>query len=280
MTWVWVVGALAAAGVAVLLWAVLIEPRRLVVRERTLRLPHWPAALDGLRLALVADLHAGAPQIDPPRVRRVAERVRRRRPDLVAVLGDVVDHDVAGGEVHPASEVAAALGPLREAPMGVLAVLGNHDWLSGGERVRDALEGVGIPVLENEARAVAGPRGELWVAGLADLTEREADLPAALAPVPEGAPVVLFSHNPDVFPKVPARVSLTVSGHTHGGQVDLPLVKARVIPSRFGDRYAEGHVVERGRHLYVTSGVGTSRWPVRLRRPPEAVVLTLRGARA
>jgi len=125
---------------------------------------------------------------------------------------------------------------------------------------------------------VARRPAPLWVAGVADATERRPDVNAALAAVPADAAVLLLSHDPDVFPRVPARVALTVSGHTHGGQVDLPGVPRRVIPSRFGDRYARGHVVEGGRHLFVTSGVGTSRLPIRLARPPEIVVLKLRAA--
>jgi predicted MPP superfamily phosphohydrolase len=96
--------------------------------------------------------------------------------------------------------------------------------------------------------------------------------------VPEHAAVLVLTHQPDVFPRVDARAALTLAGHTHGGQVNLPLVRGRVIPSRFGTRYARGHVVEGGRHLYVTSGVGTSRLPVRLLAPPEIVLLTLRAA--
>jgi hypothetical protein len=261
----------AGLALAVALWAVVIEPRRLVVRRHTLRLPRWPAELDGLRLALIADLHAGAPQIDAARAGRIAARVNRLRPDLVAVLGDLVDHTVVGGNPPEPERVAAALGGVR-GRLGVLAVLGNHDWLFDGERVRAALQDAGIPVLEDDARELGG----LWVAGLADLQERDPDVTAVLRAVPDGAPLLLLSHNPDVFPTVPERVALTVAGHTHGGQVDLPLVKPRAIPSRYGDRYARGHVVEGGRHLFVTSGVGTSRWPVRLRRPPEAVLLVLR----
>jgi predicted MPP superfamily phosphohydrolase len=88
-------------------------------------------------------------------------------------------------------------------------------------------------------------------------------------------PVVLFTHNPDIFPGVPTRVSLTVAGHTHGGQVNLPLLGRLVVPSQYGQRFAQGHVVEGGRHLYVGGGIGTSIIPVRFRVPPEIVVLSL-----
>jgi predicted MPP superfamily phosphohydrolase len=99
----------------------------------------------------------------------------------------------------------------------------------------------------------------------------------ALMPVPDDAPVLLLSHDPDVFPRVPARVSLTLSGHTHGGQVGVPLVRRPFVPSHYGERYVYGHVVEDDRHLWVSSGVGTSGMPVRFLRPPEVVILTLRA---
>ncbi|MEA2290066.1 MAG: uncharacterized protein QOD55_2063, partial [Solirubrobacteraceae bacterium] len=244
------------------------EPRTDRIRERTLRLPHWPAELDGLRVALVSDLHAGAPHVDEARLAGLVRAVDRRAPDLVVLLGDFVDPNVRGGSPVAPEAVAARLGAL-QAPLGIYAVLGNHDWLDDGERVAAALRAAGITVLENEAVS-AGP---VWIVGLADATERRPDVAGTLNAVPGDAPVIVLSHDPDLFPQIPDRVALTLSGHTHGGQVAMPLLRRPRIPSRFGERYARGHVVEHGRHLYVTSGFGTSGWPVRLLAPPEAVIL-------
>jgi predicted MPP superfamily phosphohydrolase len=267
------VAALAAGAVA---WRALWhEPRHGRVRERELALPRWPGALDGLRVALVSDLHAGAPHVDEQRLRRLVGAVNARAPDAILLLGDFVDPHVHGGSPIAPERVAAALGELR-APLGVVAVLGNHDWRHDGERIAAALSAAGIAILENDAHE-AGP---LWVAGVADARTRRADVERALAQVPPNAPVILLSHDPDVFPRVPERVALTVSGHTHGGQVAVPVVRRRFIPSRYGERFARGHVVEDGRHLYVTAGVGTSGWPVRLLAPPEVVVLRLRATRS
>lgn len=252
-----------------------LEPRAVAVRRVRLRLARWPAELDGLRLALVSDLHAGAPHVDERRVERVVERVMRERPDLVALLGDYVDPTVAFGGFLEPEKVAARLARLR-APLGVVAVLGNHDWSTDGPRVAAALRDAGISVLENEAVPAGG--GRLWVVGLADATKRRPDMDAAFAAVPAGAPALVLSHDPDVFPHVPARAALTVAGHTHGGQVDLPVARRFVIPSRFGARYRRGHVVEGGRHLFITAGVGTSRFPIRLGVPSEVVVLRLSPA--
>jgi predicted MPP superfamily phosphohydrolase len=266
----------AAAGLAVggIAWRALwYEPRNGRVRERELALERWPAALDGLRVALVSDLHAGAPHVGEERIERVVAAVNARRPDLVLLLGDYVDPTVPFGSTVAPGAVAERLAKLR-APRGVVAVLGNHDWHNDGPGVRAALRAAGIPVLENEAIRA----GDLWVAGVEDTRYRTPDVEEALRAVPDGEPVLLLSHDPDLFPRVPDRVALTVSGHLHGGQVGVPLVRRPFIPSRYGERYARGHVVEDGRHLYVTAGLGTTGWPVRLLAPPEVVILRLTAA--
>ena len=161
---------------------------------------------------------------------------------------------------------------LLEAPLGVLAVLGNHDWTEGGRRVGRALRDAGIPVLENRALELDGG---LWVAGLADAAMRVARIGTALDAVPQGAPCILLTHNPDVFPRVPERVSLTLAGHTHGAQLNIPLLRRATTPSHYGARYAGGPVEERGRQMYVSRGLGTSGLPLRFRAPPEIAVIEL-----
>ncbi len=265
-------GAAAVAG-----YATLVEPRRLHVRHRTLVLERWPAGLDGLRLGLISDLHAGAPHMSPGRIAQIVERANAERTDLVVLLGDLIDRDVTFGVTPDPRAVAARLGGLR-APLGVLAVLGNHDWRTDGPGIAAALRSEGIPVLEDEAVRLAAAGAELWVAGLADATERSPDVGRALAAVPADAAVLALTHDPDLFPQIRDRAALTVAGHTHGAQVDLPGLAPHVIPSRFGARFKAGHVVEGGRHLFVTRGVGTSRWPVRLNAPPEVDVLRLEPA--
>jgi uncharacterized protein len=263
------VPALAAAALA---WAAWIEPRRLVTVRRTLDLPRWPPALDGVRLGLVSDIHAGAPHVGLRAIARAVERLNAEAPDVMLVLGDCIDsHFLWGGRVSP-EPIARELAALR-APLGTLAVLGNHDWRQSGDGMWRALMNAGIEVLENRAAAA----GDFHVAGLADLRERRPDLPTALAGVPADAPVILLSHDPDVFPFVPDRIALTLSGHLHGGQVAIPRMRRPAIPSRYGERYARGHVVEDGRHLYVSSGLGTSGLPLRFLAPPEVVVLELRA---
>lgn len=119
-------------------------------------------------------------------------------------------------------------------------MLGNHDWRFGGERVRAALEAAGVRVLENEAVSLATADGELWIAGVRDARMRHADVRRSLMEVSEADPVILLTHDPDVFTRVPDRVALTVAGHLHGGQVGIPLLRRRVLPSAHGERYARG----------------------------------------
>ena len=269
--------ALGAAAAGLAAWALLVEPRRIAVERHTLRLPRWPQGLDDLRVALVSDLHAGGPHVRERRLERIVERVNRERPDLVALLGDYVDPDVPLGRYIDPEEVAVRLAALR-APLGVIAVLGNHDWENETGRIVGTLSNHGIRVVENSAVPVEGARAPLWAAGLADLRRRHPDPMLAFSKVPDDAAVLALAHDPDVFPTVPDRVALTVSGHLHGGQVNLPVLRRPFVPSHYGERYLAGEVREDGRTLYVSSGVGSSGWPIRLRRPPEIVVLELRAA--
>jgi predicted MPP superfamily phosphohydrolase len=240
------------------------------VHPETLELPEWPASLSGLRVAVIADLHAGSPQVDEKRIEGIVDRVNVEAVDVVALLGDYIDRSVALAEWIAPEAIAGRLGRL-ESRLGTYAVLGNHDWAHVGARMGASLFDAGITLLENRAVEVSG----FWIAGLGDLTTRTADLDGTLAQVPPDAPVLLFSHNPDVFPRVPGSVALTLSGHTHGAQVDLPVLRDKLTPSRFGARYTGGHIEEGGRHLYVSDGIGTSRLPIRFRAKPEIPILEL-----
>ena len=252
-----------------------VEPRRLVVRRWTLALPRWPAALAGLRVGVMTDLHGGVLHAGERAIGRWVDRMNAEAPDLVLLGGDFTDAHPLWGRRLPPERIAERLAEL-EAPLGAVAVLGNHDWRTFGVRMWTALAAAGIPVLENDAHALDAAGGRFHVAGLADVRHRRPDLVRALANVPDDEPVIVLSHDPDVFPFVPSRVALTVSGHTHGGQVAIPVVRLPVMPSRHGERYARGHIVEHGRHLVVGTGLGTSGIPVRLLAPPELLVLELR----
>jgi predicted MPP superfamily phosphohydrolase len=255
-------------------WVGWVEPRRLVVRRMRLELPRWPGALAGLRVGVMTDLHAGVLHAGEGAIARWVERMNAERPDLVLLAGDFTDaHPLFGGRLAP-ERIAERLARLR-APLGPVAVLGNHDWRAFGMRMWTALTAAGIPVLENDALALEAPGGRLHVAGVADLRFRRPDVRRALAGIPEDEPVIVLAHDPDVFPSVPARAALTISGHTHGGQVAIPFARLPFMPSRHGERFVRGHIVEHGRHLVVGTGLGTSGLPVRLFAPPELLLLEL-----
>ena len=265
-----------AAGAGLAAWAGWIEPRRLVVRDVELALPQWPAQLDGLRAGVLSDLHAGVPHAGLRVIRRAVDALNAREPDVHLLLGDYLDASQHLRRKLAPEAIAAELARLR-APLGTVAVLGNHDWLNSGDRMWRALTAVGITVLEDQAVELRAPGGPFWVAGLADMRHRMPNVVAALRDVPPGAPVIVLSHDPDLFPRMPERVALTLSGHTHGGQVAIPVLRRPMLPSHYGERYARGHVVEHGRHLLVTSGVGTSGLPIRFLAPPEVLTLRLRN---
>lgn len=270
---------IAFAGVAVtavvlVLWAFVFEPASLRTVRYEISIPGWPRTCAGLRIAVLSDLHVGSPFNGTGKLDRVVRAIRDAHPDLVLLAGDYVVQNVLGGTFVPPETTAAALRRL--APrQGTWAVLGNHDWWLDGERVRSAFESAGIRVLEDASVPIDAGACRFWLAGIGDLWEGRHDVRRALGFVTDNAPVIAFTHNPDIFPDLPPRVNLTIAGHTHGGQVRVPLVGRPIVPSRFGERYAAGHVEEGGRHLFVSPGIGTSILPVRFQVPPEISVITL-----
>ncbi|SFO47215.1 hypothetical protein SAMN03159463_02034 [Mesorhizobium sp. NFR06] len=276
-------------------YAVGIEPMLLThVKRYTLTPPHWPAGLK-LRVVALADIHACRPWMTPERIASLAAEANALQPDLIVLLGDyTAGTKLVTGWVRVA-EWAEALSGLK-APLGVLSILGNHDWWTdsfaqraeaGPVQSRKALEHVGIPVLENDVVRLEKDGHAFWIAGLADqlaLLPNKAkgrgsfqgldDLDGTLAKVQGSEPIILLAHEPDIFPKVPWRVSLTLSGHTHGGQVRV-LGYSPVVPSAYGNRFAYGHVVENDRNLIVSGGLGFSILPVRFGVRPEILQIDL-----
>ncbi len=258
-----------------LIWGFWLEPRSLRVEEVHLPLA-WPYSRP-LRVAVASDLHVGSPYETVEHLKTVVDRINATNPDLICLLGDFVTADALGGNVEP-EELTAELSRLR-APAGVAAVLGNHDHAKGSHRMHDALTRAGIRVLEDTAVSIVTPSGPLWIAGVSDFWSGKHDVKRALGSIPSGGtPIIVITHNPDIFPEIPKRVLLTLAGHTHGGQVRLPLIGSPIVPSRYGQRYVMGHIQEDGRDLFVTTGVGTSGIPVRFGVPPVISVLTISRA--
>jgi predicted MPP superfamily phosphohydrolase len=244
--------------------------------------PNWPDS-HRLTITVIADLHAGGPNMGIERVRQVVDAGNALASDLVVILGDYFATHRFVTEHVPHAAWAAELARLK-APLGSYAILGNHDWWYDVEGVRKAMRQVGIPLLENDAMLVGKPGARFWLAGLGDQIahrlghgrfEGVDDLPGTLAKIKTDDPVILLAHEPDIFPDVPARVALTLSGHTHGGQIKLPFLRPVWAPSAYGARFAYGHIVERDRHMIVSGGLGTSIVPVRIGVTPEIVRVTL-----
>ncbi len=287
-------GGLVLAGAGTAAYACGVEPGlRLVVTSYRLTPPGWPADLR-LRCAIVADIHACDPWMSVGRIRDIVAVTNALAPDVTLLLGDFnAGHDYVTGIVWPQQwgEQLAGL----QAPLGSYAILGNHDWWhgalpsmkgDGAEAVRRALKQAGATVLENDSVALSKEGRRFWLAGLADqMAVRTGhkghygldDLGGTLAQVTDDAPVILLAHEPYVFSRVPDRVSLTMCGHTHGGQVNLPVLSDWWNRHELGTSHVYGHIVERGRHMIISAGLGTSIAPVRFMRPPEIVLLELGG---
>lgn len=284
------------AAVATGAYAGIIEPK-LRLRQVHYRfgpdnpLRGWPAG-QKLRIAAMADPHVNRPFTPPSRIARIVAQINEAKPDVVVLLGDYTSN-IPGTErsVEP-DEVGDVLSSLR-APLGTYAVLGNHDWWDdrrGRRQIGDndtlignTLAAHGITVMENDAIPLTHNNGKFWLLGLGDqwayrLSKREFqgrdDLPGTLAQISDDAPAILLAHEPDIFPDVPGRVSLTLCGHTHGGQIQF-FGWAPKVPSKFGSRYRYGHIIEDNRHLIVSSGVGCSSLPIRFGAPPEIVLIDI-----
>lgn len=278
-------GGLLLAGMATGAYGSGIEARAAprVARYR-IRPAAWPDGLK-LRLVLIADIHACEPYMPAARIAAICRQANALEGDMILLLGDFISSmRLSFGPVAP-DAWGAALATLA-APLGVHAIMGNHDWFddpgplaleNGPTLSHRALAAIGVPVYDNRVVRLEKDGQPFWLAGLADQWGPRLgmdDLPGTLAQVSDTAPVILMAHEPDIFPRVPERVAVTLSGHTHGGQIRL-FGYAPIVPSRFGNRYAYGHIVEEGRHLVVSGGLGTSLLPIRLGSPPELTVVEI-----
>ena len=257
-------------------WAFWLEPASLYNEKYELALSTWPERCDGIRIAALADLHVGSPFNRLDNLQRVVDLTMAAKPDVILLLGDYVTHGVVGGSYVDPEEIAAGLKRL-SAPLGVFAVLGNHDHWDGAQRIVDAFRSAGIAFLEDDSVSLSWRQCEFSLVGLSDFIEGQRRYSETLAKVSKGKPAIGFTHNPDAFPLLPATLSLVLAGHTHGGQVYFPFVGRLIVPSRYGERFAAGHIVEETRHLFVSSGIGTSILPVRFLVPPEVSILILRA---
>jgi predicted MPP superfamily phosphohydrolase len=266
------VAALSVAGLG--LYAFWLEPSS--IRLARYDVPGNPASFKDLSIAVIADLHAGSTYIGEAKIDRVVTLTNAAKPDLILLTGDYV-RSVSrslGGRHIPIAVIARHLKPLR-APLGVYAVIGNHDRWEDAGSVAAAFGAAGITVLENRNVTLSTARGPVHLAGIGDLYTKAHDPGRALSGIAADAPVLCFTHTPDLFPQLPPACALTITGHTHGGQVRLPFIGRPIVPSGYGRRYAAGYIREGRKALFVSTGIGTSMLPVRFGVPPEVTFLRL-----
>lgn len=280
-------GAVPLAGAA---RATVVDPWRLTLRRYRVPIRGLPGAFDGLRIAQLSDTHL-CPRTPAAFISEAVELALAQSPDLVALTGDYISRS----SVY-AGPSADLFRPIASSRIPMVGVLGNHDWWHNGVRMSAALRSVGVRMIDNDRvfltpgrELIDDPRGgdALCLAGLGDLQTDRTDPDAALRAVPDAMPRIVLAHEPDSALSEPVlrsirshagRFDLMLSGHTHGGQVSLPLVGPVFTASRYGERFAGGVCEGPGFPVVVSRGVGTSVLPVRFGVPPEVVLIELARA--
>ncbi len=255
------------------------EPHRLTLERSDISLKGLPGRLEGLRLAQVSDIHYG-PYLGDAELTAMVHAVNELHPDIIVLTGDYVTVPLFGDKsraLRDAFACARVLGDLR-ARQGVFAVLGNHDHEANPDLVSEALESYRITVLRNRAQPVEKDGARLWMAGIDDVLTGVPNLHETLHQVPPSELTVLLAHEPD-YADAASRfpVHLQLSGHSHGGQVRLPLLGAPILPS-LARKYPAGLRQVGNLQLYTNRGIGVIDPPIRINCPPEITLLTLRSA--
>ena len=282
------IAALGAVGSSA--YAVGVEPSLLDVTTYKFTPARWPVG-QKLRICVIADIHACEPWMSAKHIRDMALMANELKPDITLLLGDYyAGHDYISRAV-PAPEWGEALSVLK-APLGVYAILGNHDLWHGlqpslpsddGQAAISALKAAGIKLLFNDAVRLAKDNKPFWLLGLGDQLAMRLgrgrfrgldDLSGTLAMVKDNAPVILMAHEPFIFSRVPERVDLTLCGHTHGGQINLPIIGAGLDYGR-KFKHVYGYINENNREMIISGGLGTSFLPIRVGRPPEILDIHL-----
>lgn len=283
-----------AVCVLCLAYGYFIEPYRLIVDRKEVRINDWPPEFDGFRVVLISDIHGGSRGVDESRIGRLVELANEQDADMVVLLGDYVSQQRTDKPIRerplkmPMETIATHLKGLR-ARNGVFAVLGNHDGWFSSAAVTQELRRVGINVLDQEVAFVERDGERLRILGLRDHQQVEnwkafsSDAGAKILDSEGTGPLIVLEHSPDVLPMITGDLAISkdlklmFAGHTHGGQVWLPILGFPVVPSTYGQKYADGHVRDAGVDMFVTSGVGTSILPFRFLVPPEIMVVTIKS---
>ncbi len=258
-------GALLAKGY----WNATRDP---IVRQASVAVDGWPAGQPSLTVLMLSDIHVVGPDMPPERLERIVAQLNQLKPDVVLIAGDLVSVRRGATHIYTEGEVVGPLGGLR-APLGVIVAPGNHDHWFQPAALRGELEALGIRVLQNEAARV----GPLVIGGVDDDYSGHDDVPATLAAmdrIADGGVPVILTHSPDSIPEIDRPMAAYFAGHTHCGQIRLPLIGALTHMSRYGNRYACGDIRDGERRVFVGAGLGTSLLPLRFLTPPDAWLIT------
>jgi predicted MPP superfamily phosphohydrolase len=258
-----------AMGLLVAGYGVLVRRRVFQVREIQVKIPDLPKAFEGYRIAHLSDLHIGA---TTPKEwgHRWARAANGRAPDLTVVTGDLV---TSGTEYY--DDIADVVGALT-AKDGTFVSMGNHDYFGDGEPLIAKLRARGARVLRNDGLFLTRGDARLYLCAIDDTWTKRDDMDAALAGRADGVPTVLLAHDPERFRASSKKdVELTLSGHTHGGQIAVPFLSEHLSLSHLTHHFHQGLYTKGRSTLYVHPGLGTTGPPIRIGVAPAVVILTL-----
>ena len=241
------------------IWAFFVEPNMLEVKN----LKFQNSELAGLRIVFASDFHIKP--YEKYRLKKIVKTINKQNPDIILLGGDFVNSH-RKNLTYPINKIALELKKLK-APLGIYTVLANHDGWQGKYEIAKTLRENGINVLENSNKKI----NNFYVAGVEDIQTGNPDITKTLENTEENT--ILLTHSPDIFPKVPDTVMLTLAGHTHGGQIVFPGMEPLLVPSVYGKKYAYGLKKENGKIMYISKGMGTSILPLRFNCKPEIVVM-------
>jgi predicted MPP superfamily phosphohydrolase len=252
-------------------WGVMQEPDQLRYTQVKMKSVQWPLHWQPIRVVVVSDLHIGSPYIDMEKLETVVEAINGAEPDVVLLLGSFMPGDFFKTPISPL-DFAPVLGKIK-AKFEVLALLGRRDGMDGGKQLADALKQAKIKVLSDSAVPIKlAQKKRFWIVGFND---KPLYYQNVMAKLPKGEPVFGMVHNPARFPDIPPKVDIVFAGYTHGGLVNIPKYPLPVLPAGVPTRYAYGPVREDKHQMFVTAGIGTDEYPIRLNNKPEILVVTI-----